>query len=100
MGDFGVPGDTRFHLGLVPAPFAGDIGRAKVIVLLLNPGPEPDDYFGEHKVPGFRDRLICNLRQDFSRTECPFVYLDPANLVALWIPLVAWEVSTRHCCAG
>jgi hypothetical protein len=76
--DFGVPGDTRLHLGLVPVPFAGDIERAKVIVLLLNPGLEPDDYFGEYKVPGFRDRLICNLRQDFSRTEYPFVYLDPA----------------------
>ena len=46
-GDFGVPGDTRFHLGLVPVPFAGNVKRAKVIVLLLNPGLEPDDYFGE-----------------------------------------------------
>lgn len=78
MRDFGVPGDTRLHLGLIPVPFAGDLERAKVIVLLLNPGLEPDDYFGEFKVPGFRDRLVDNLRQDFNRTEYPFVYLDPA----------------------
>ena len=59
-------------------PFAGDIEKARVIVLLLNPGLEPDDYFAEYRVPGFRDRLICSLRQDFSRTEHPFVSLDPA----------------------
>jgi hypothetical protein len=75
---FGLPGDTRLHLGLVPVPFAGDLGRARVFVLLLNPGLEPDDYFAEYKVPGFRDRLIWNLKQDFSRSEYPFVYLDPS----------------------
>lgn len=77
-GDFGVRGDTRFHLSLVPLPFVGDVEHAKIVVLLLNPGLEPDDYFGEFQVPGFRDRLIDNLRQDFSRTEYPFVFLDPA----------------------
>jgi hypothetical protein len=83
---FGSRGDTRLHLGLVPVPFAGDVEKATVIVLLLNPGLEPDDYFGEYKVPGFRDKLICNLRQDFSRTAYPFVYLDPA---------IAWHSGYR-----
>jgi hypothetical protein len=44
---FGVRGDTRLHLGLIPVPFAGDVERGRVFVLLLNPGLEPDDYFAE-----------------------------------------------------
>jgi len=75
---FGTLGDTRFHLGLLPLPFAGDLKRARVVVLLLNPGLEPADYFAEWRVPGFRNQLIRNLRQDFSQTQYPFVYLDPS----------------------
>ncbi len=75
---FGARGDTRFHLSLVPVPFTGDLRTAKVVLLLLNPGLEADDYYGEFKVPGFRQRLIDNLRQDFSKTDYPFVYLDPS----------------------
>jgi hypothetical protein len=85
--DFGKSGDRRFHLGLVPVPFTGDLERAKVVLLLLNPGLEPGDYSGEMKVPGFRDRLADNLRQDFSTTEFPFVYLDPA---VAWHPGYRW----------
>lgn len=83
---FGGGRDTRFHLGLVPIPFTGDLEKAKVVLLLLNPGLEPADYFGEFKVDGFRDRLVDNLRQDFSRTQYPFVYLDPA---------IAWHSGYR-----
>jgi hypothetical protein len=75
--DFGAPDEKRFHLSLVPVPFIGDVEHSKIVILLQNPGLDPADYFGEFKVPGFRARLIDNLRQDFSRTEYPFVCLDP-----------------------
>jgi hypothetical protein len=29
---------NQFHLGLIPVPFAGDINRADIFILLLNPG--------------------------------------------------------------
>ena len=35
--DFGAPGDSRLHLGLLPVPLIGDLTRASVFVLLLNP---------------------------------------------------------------
>lgn len=76
--DFGRPGDIRLHLNLIPIPFVGDLARARIVVLLLNPGLEPDDYFAEFTVPGFRDRLLDNLRQEFKHPRYPFVYLDPA----------------------
>lgn len=76
--DFGATGDTRFHLGLIPVPFAGNLRNAKIFVLLLNPGLEPNDYFGELRVPGCRERLIRNLRQEFIGVEYPFLYLDPS----------------------
>lgn len=75
---FGEQGSERFHLDLIPVSFAGDLCHAKVVILLLNPGLDPADYFGEFKVPGFRDRVVNNLRQDFRNTEYPFLYLDPA----------------------
>ena len=76
--EFGRPGDIRLHLNLIPIPFVGDLARARIVVLLLNPGLEPDDYFAEFTVPGFRDRLLDNLRQEFKNPRYPFVYLDPA----------------------
>lgn len=84
--DFGRPHDRRLHLGLTPVPFTGDAENAKIILLLLNPGLEPADYYGEFEVAGFRERLIDNLHQDFSRRDYPFVYLDPE---------IAWHSGYR-----
>lgn len=75
--DFGVPGDIRFHLGLLPQPFIGDLRTASVFLLLLNPGLGPDDYYGEHEVPEYRSAMLRNLRQDFSNKSTPFLMLDP-----------------------
>lgn len=97
--DFGVPGDTRFHLGLVPVPFAGDIERAKVIVLLLNPGLEPDDYFGEIQGRWISRPNDLQFAARFQPDRLPFRVLRSYYLLALGVPLVAWEVSTSHCCA-
>ena len=75
--DFCAPKDHRLHLGLLPQPFFGDLRRASIYVLLLNPGLGPHDYYGEYAVPAFRKALLANLRQDFRRGSVPFLFLDP-----------------------
>jgi hypothetical protein len=74
FGDFD---DPRFHLSLLPTPYAGDLERADIFLLQLNPGLNFTDYYGEWKVPKFRRRLIRNLRQELDGLEFPFAFLDP-----------------------
>jgi hypothetical protein len=71
---FASPNDRRFHLGLIPVPFIGNLGRASVFVLLLNPGLGPHDYYAEYEVPAFRAARIANLRQ---RSSVPFLEFQP-----------------------
>lgn len=47
------------------------------MVLLLNPGFAHADYFAESRMPVFRRRLEATLRQDFTSTELPLLWLDP-----------------------
>lgn len=61
------PEDQRLHLGLIPQPFFGDPLTARVVVLTLNPGLNPHDYFAEYRVHGFREQLIANLRRTLDR---------------------------------
>jgi hypothetical protein len=75
--DFCGPGDTRLHLGLLPQPFFGDVRRASIYVLLLNPGLSPTDYYGEYEVPNYRAALFANLRQQRRSGIVPFLFLDP-----------------------
>jgi hypothetical protein len=75
--DFGAPGDSRLHLGLLPQPFCGDLRRASIYVLLLNPGIGATDYYGEHELPTYRNALLCTLRQEFDPDAIPFLFLDP-----------------------
>lgn len=74
----GAEKDGRLHLSLTPIPFLGNIETAKVVVLLLNPGLGATDYYGEFRVPGFKDKLLANLRGDLSKHDYPFMFLDPA----------------------
>jgi hypothetical protein len=69
--------DSRLHLGLFPQPFKGDVLNASIYILLLNPGLSPTDYYGEYQVPGFREAMLLNHRQDFSNSSLPFIFLDP-----------------------
>jgi len=75
--DFCAPKDHRLHLGLLPQPFCGDLRRASIYVLLLNPGLGPCDYYGEHEVPEYRKALLANLKQECDRASCPFLLRDP-----------------------
>ena len=75
--DFCAPDDTRLHLGLLPQPFVGDLQRATVFILSLNPGHDPTNYYGEYEVPEYRRALLANLKQEFGKASVPFLSLDP-----------------------
>lgn len=74
FGDFK---DNRFHLSLLPAPYGGDLAKADIFILLLNPGFGFADYHAEYKSAVFRARAEGNLKQDFDGVEFPFLWLDP-----------------------
>lgn len=78
--------DSRFHLGLLPQPWFGDLKSATVFILMLNPGLNPGDYFSEYKVPSYRDALIANLKQQRGR-EFPLLFLDPE---------LSWHPGARY----
>lgn len=69
--------DHSLHLGLIPIPYLGDIEKASVYVLMLNPGLKPGDYFAEEKIADYKNRLVDNLRQENLNREYPFFLLDP-----------------------
>jgi hypothetical protein len=71
------PKDERFHFSLLPVPFAGDLEKADVFILLLNPSLAPSDYYGEYEHQAFRSALQQSLKQDFQGVEYPFLYLNP-----------------------
>ena len=70
-------GRIRFHLGLVPVPYAGNLSSAKLFLLMANPGFQSLDYFAESFVPKFKKRAIQNLRQEGQEEKYPMLYLDP-----------------------
>lgn len=74
FGDFG---DNRLHLSLYPSPYGGNLATADIVVLLLNPGFNLTDYYGETEVAGFRSRLLATLHQSLDDAEFPFMWLDP-----------------------
>lgn len=74
FGDFS---DHRFHFLLLPIPYLGDLNRADIFVLQLNPGFNLNNYYAEWNVPAFRRRVERNVRQELDGVEFPFYSLDP-----------------------
>ncbi len=71
---------NSFHTDLIPVPFAGDIYKAKIYILLLNPGFSPVNYLEEEK-KSFKDALINNILLRGRLDESyPFLYLNPKYL--------------------
>ena len=81
------PEDRDFHFSLLPSPYVGDVCRADILLLLLNPGFKPADYYAEWNVPEFRDRVVSNLYQRLDGVEFPFLLLDPRFC---WHPGYRW----------
>ncbi len=65
-----------FELSLLPIPYFGDLREAEAIILMLNPGLDPEDFTWE-KDPEFRSALNQNLLQSFSIDSFPNFYLHP-----------------------
>lgn len=73
--EFGLS-NGELHTGLLPLPYAGNLEKASIFVLLLNPGLSPGDYFAEEKTE-FRNAKIQNLRQEIGNIEYPHISLNP-----------------------
>ncbi len=69
--------DTRLHLSLIPEPYVGNLMKARVIILLLNPGLTPSDYHAQG-IPAYRDALLEQLKGEGNGGDYPFLHLDPA----------------------
>jgi hypothetical protein len=70
------PGDRGFHLSLSPVPFIGDLTKADIFILLLNPGFSISSYESMEN-PYYRALLVRNQHQEFMDVEFPFMSLDP-----------------------
>ncbi len=93
MAPFVLPEDTlaidshnsRYHnksellfnvIKVLPEPFIGDVLNAPIVILLLNPGLDPDADPTWHANSAFREALIANMNH--MDMEWPFYYLNPA----------------------
>jgi hypothetical protein len=74
---FGDLSDHRFHFSLLPIPYLGDLNRADIFILQLNPGFNLINYYAEWNVPAFRHRVERSVRQELDGVEFPFYSLDP-----------------------
>jgi hypothetical protein len=74
---FGDYRDHRFHFSLLPIPYLGDLNRADIFILQLNPGFNLNNYYAEWNVPAFRRRVERSIRQELDGAEFPFYSLDP-----------------------
>jgi hypothetical protein len=74
---FGDLTDHRFHFSLLPIPYLGDLNRADIFILQLNPGFNVNNYYAEWNVPAFRRRVERNVRQELDGVDFPFYSLDP-----------------------
>ena len=74
---FGDYSDHRFHFSLLPIPYLGDLNRADIFILQLNPGFNLNNCYAEWNVPAFRRRVERSIRQELDGAEFPFYSLDP-----------------------
>lgn len=72
--------EHKFHFNLIPIPYIGDIKKAKIYILMLNPGFEILDYYAESKDNELKYSLINNLRQENFDPKYPFIFLNPKFL--------------------
>lgn len=68
--------ECKFHVGLAPSPYCGDIRKAKIFILLLNPGFAEQDYFDFEK-PDFRKQIMNDLYQTNLNNEFPYGGFNP-----------------------
>ncbi|MEM9636082.1 MAG: hypothetical protein AAGA94_00420 [Pseudomonadota bacterium] len=79
--------DPRFHFSLFPSPYGGDLVRAKIFILLLNPGFAPIDYWAEQPEFRVRQKKIGDLRQAHQGQAFPNYVFDPEFI---WTGAFQW----------
>lgn len=68
-----------FHMGLFPLPYMGELRKAKIFLMMANPGFAPADYKAEEG-GNFKEALLQNLKQEFKPdNKFPLFSLNPAN---------------------
>lgn len=73
---FGDGSDSSLHLGLLPVPFQGNLSKADIFLIMLNPGLGLSDYqTGEDA--GHAEQLRLIIKQDFADVPFPFLSLNP-----------------------
>lgn len=70
--------DGKLHLSLLPQPFFGSLAEARIVILTLNPGLHPIDYFAQLIIrdPQYMKASLDTLKQRFAG-EYPFMWLNP-----------------------
>jgi hypothetical protein len=69
--------NPRFHVGLIPQPYFGNLQKASVFLLMLNPGLSASDFYAEQHHKDYRRALLENLYQENGKRDFPFVFLNP-----------------------
>lgn len=70
------PGKDGFHLSLLPVPYLGDLSKADIFILLLNPGFSISNYESMENAL-YRSLSARNIQQKFGNAEIPMMSLDP-----------------------
>lgn len=93
---FGQLNDRRLHVGLLPHPYCGDLRRASIYLLMLNPGLGPWGLL--RRVRGYRLRGVAHRQPKtrLHRQQLPIPLSRPAVLVARRIHMVVREVCPNN----
>ncbi len=75
-GKFFGKSESRFHFSLPPAPFEGDLKKADIFILLVNPGFSPLDYYCM-QFDSVRKLTAGTFKQTFAHPEFPNHCLNP-----------------------
>lgn len=75
--DSGFSNPIKFHTGLLPVPFSGNILKAKIFILALNPGFSIRDYYEESYDKKIIKRRRQRLHNINSEKEFPWLSLNP-----------------------
>ena len=67
---------SNFHEGLLPYPYVGNLEKAKIYLLMLNPGVHLGDYRAEQRAE-YKQAWERNIRQTFGKNDYPFFFLNP-----------------------
>lgn len=75
--NFGQRPSHELQAGLFPLPYFGNLRKARVFLLTLNPGFSNSDMHAESSNTGLKDDLVNNLHQKDLDPAYPAIFLNP-----------------------